>query len=100
MGAVRRQFSGAKVAGDDAGRLAVDLHHFDHLVTVVELDSAVVDLLGHGLVRAEQQLLAGLPPGVKRSAYLRSTEGAVGKETAVFTGEGYAGGNGLVDDVD
>ena len=55
---------------------------------------------GEGLVGAEQQLLAGLAPGVEGAADLGATERAVGEQAAVLAGERHALGRALVDDVD
>jgi hypothetical protein len=54
------------------------------------LHGAAGDLLGQGRVGAEEELLAGLAAGVEGTGNLRATEGAVGEETAVLTGEGHA----------
>ena len=100
VSAVRRQFAGTEVSGDNAGGLPVDLNDLDHLVTVVELYRAIVDLLGQRLVGAQQELLTGLTTRVERAAYLCSTEGTVREKAAVFTGERNSRRHGLVDDVD
>ena len=78
---------------------AVDDDHVDQLGAVVELDVAQADLAGQLLVDAEQELLAGLAPGVERAAHLGAAEGAVVEQAAVLPGEGHALGGGLVDDV-
>ena len=57
-------------------------------------------LLHERLVGAEQQLLAGLAPGVERAGDLGAAEGAVVEQAAVLAGEGHALGDALVDDVD
>ena len=72
----------------------------EHLGAVVERDGAGVDLAGERLVGAEQQLLAGLAPGVERAAHLGAAEAAVVEQAAVLAGEGHALGDALVDDVD
>ena len=59
----------------------------------VQLDGAEVHLLHHRLVGAEQQLLAGLAPGVERAGHLRAAEGAVVEQAAVLPGEGHALGD-------
>ena len=51
------------------------------------------------LVGAEQQLLAGLAPGVERAGDLRAAERAVVEQPAVLAGERHALGDALVDDV-
>ena len=57
-------------------------------------------LVHHLLVGAEQQLLAGLAPGVEGAGHLGAAEGAVVEQAAVLAGEGHALGHHLVDDVD
>ena len=61
---------------------------------------AGVDLPQHRLIRAEQQLLAGLPAGVERSRHLRAAERSVVEQPAVLARERHAGRDALVDDVD
>ena len=67
---------------------------------VPQLDVAEADLAGELLVRAEQQLLAGLATGVERAAHLGAAEAAVVEQAAVLAGERHALGDHLVDDVD
>ena len=50
-------------------------------------------------VGPQQQLLAGLAPGIERAGYLGPAEGAVVEQPAVLPSEGHALGGGLVDDV-
>ena len=57
------------------------------------------DLPLHRLVRAEQQLLTGLPPGVERAGHLGAAERAVVEQAAVLAGERHALRHALVDDV-
>ena len=58
------------------------------------------DLLLQRLVRAEQQLLPGLPARVERARDLRAAERAVGQQAAVLARERHALRHALVDDVD
>ena len=58
------------------------------------------DLARERLVRAEQQLLAGLAPGVERARHLRAAERAVVEQAAVLARERHALRDALVDDVD
>ena len=51
------------------------------------------------LIRAEQQLLAGLPARVERSRHLRAAERAIVQQPAVLARERHALGDALVDDV-
>ena len=50
-------------------------------------------------ISAEQQLLTCLTLGIESTRNLSATERTVGKQAAVFTGERYALGNTLVDDI-
>ncbi len=56
-------------------------------------------MASQGLIGAEQQLLAGLAPGVEGTGDLGATEGTVVEEAAVLAGEGDALRSTLVDDV-
>ncbi len=100
MRGVRGELTGHQVAGDDAGAPAVDVDDVDHLHAVPELDVAEPDLAGELLVGADEELLAGLPPGVEGTAHLGATEAAVVEQAAVLAGERHALGDHLVDDVD
>ena len=91
---------GVQVAGDDAAGAAVLHDEVEHLGAVVDGDGAGADLLGQRLVGAEQQLLAGLAPGVERARHLGAAERAVVEQAAVLAGERHALGDALVDDVD
>ena len=86
-------------AGDALGPAVVD-DDLLHLHAVVERDGAQVDLAGQRLVGAQQQLLAGLAPGVEGAGDLGAAEGAVVQQAAVLPGEGDALRGALVDDVD
>ena len=100
MGRVALDLAGAQVAGDDAAGHAVLDHEVEHLGLGEQLDRAVGDLLHQRLVGAEQELLAGLAPGVEGAGDLGAAEGAVVEQAAVLAGEGHALGDALVDDVD
>ena len=91
--------TGDQVACHDAAGLAVDHDQFEHLVPRVHLDGAERDLPFHRLVRAQQQLLTGLPAGVERARHLGAAERAVVQQAAVLAGERDALGHALVDDV-
>ena len=93
------QLAGDQVAHDDAARLAVDEHQVQEFLADVELDVAQAHLAHHGLVGAQQQLLARLAAGVERARNLGAAEGAVLQESAVVAREGHAQGHALVDDV-
>ena len=85
---------------DDSPRLAVDHDQFLHLVPREHLDRADADLALERLVGAQQELLAGLAPGVEGPRDLGPAERPVGQCAAVLAGEGHALGDALVDDVD
>ena len=61
---------------------------------------ALFDLPHHRLIRAEQQLLAGLSARVERARDLRAAEGPVVEQPAVLARERHALRHALVDDVD
>ena len=61
--------------------------------------AAQADLTAKRLVRAEQQLLAGLAARIKRARDLRPAERAVRQQAAVFARERHALRHALVDDV-
>ena len=90
--------TGNQVAGDDTARLAVDHHEVQHFVTRITLHVATGNTAVQGCISAEQQLLAGLAAGVKRTGYLRAAERAVIEQSAVVTGERHALCYALVDD--
>jgi hypothetical protein len=91
--------AGDHVAHDDAAGHTVLDDQVEHLGAGVELDRAQRHLVHHLLVGAEQQLLAGLAPGVERAGHLGAAEAAVVEEAAVLAGERDALRDGLVDDV-
>ena len=95
----RPHLAGDQVPGDDAARPPVLHDEVEHLGAGVQLDVAEVHLAGERLVGAEQQLLAGLAPGVERAGDLRAAERAVVEQAAVLAGERDALGDALVDDV-
>ena len=89
-----------EVARHDAARLAVGDDQIEHLAAREQRHRAGVDLPQHRLIRAEQQLLAGLPAGVERARHLRAAERAVVEQPAVLARERDAGRHALIDDVD
>ena len=96
---IELHLAGDEVPGDDADRAPVLDDEVEHLGASIQLDVAEVHLAGERLVRAEQQLLAGLAAGVERAGHLRATEGAVVEQAAVLAGERHALRDALVDDV-
>ena len=98
------ELTGHEVLGDDSACafhtvLVLDHHQLMHLVAVEALHLAGLDLAVERRVCAEQELLAGLSFCIESTAHLGAAEGTVGKETAVFTGEGNALCHTLVDDI-
>ena len=89
-----------EVARHDAARLSVGHDQVEHLAAREQRDRARVDLPQHRLVRAEQQLLAGLSARVERTRHLRAAERSVVEQPAVFARKRHAGRHALVDDVD
>ena len=92
-------FAGHHIAHHDTLGVAIDHHQVHHFGAGVHLDVALADFLLHGLVGTEEQLLTGLAAAVESTLQLRTTEGAVVEQTAVFATEGHALGHALVDDV-
>ena len=100
VGHLGADLAGDQVPDDDAAGLAVDEDQLQHLVPGVHLHVAQADLPLERLVRAEQQLLARLAPGVEGALHLGAAEGAGVQQAAVLAGERHALGDALVDDVD
>ena len=98
VGGVGADLPGHEVACDDAARPPVDHDQVEHLVTRVHLHRAPAYLPGQRLVRAEQELLAGLAAGVERARDLHAAERAVGEQPAVLPRERNALRHALVDD--
>ena len=99
VGGVRLDRAGHQVARDDAARAAVHDDEVEHLGAREHRDAALRDLLRERLVRAEQQLLAGLAARVERARHLRAAERAVREQAAVLARERHALRDALVDDV-
>ena len=91
--------AGHQVAADDAPRLAVDDDEVEHLAAREKRHRAGVHLPHQRLVRAEQQLLAGLAARVERARHLRAAERPVVEQPAVLARERHALRDALVDDV-
>ena len=99
VGRVGHHLAGDHVAHDDAARHPVLDDEVEHLGAGVQRDRAQRHLVHHLLVRAEQELLAGLAPGVEGARHLGAAEAAVVEQAAVLAGERHALGDRLVDDV-
>ena len=88
-----------QVADHDTLGMAAHQNHIQHFAAGEHLHLADGHLAHHGAVGAQQQLLAGLAPGIEGTGHLGAAEGAVGQQAAVIAGEGNALGHALVDNV-
>ena len=93
-------FTGHEIPDDDALRLPVHEHEIEHLGVRMQFHLAGPNHLGQRRIGAQQQLLPGLATSVKGAGNLGAAKGAIGEQTAVFTGKGHALRDALVDDVD
>ena len=100
MRGVRLHLSREKVTHHDPDRTPVLDDEVEHLGSVELRDVAELHLVLQRLVRAEQELLAGLAPGVEGARHLRAAEGAVVEQAAVLPGERHTLGHALVDDLE
>src|SRR5260370_21616846 len=100
VGEVALDFSADQVAGDDAARAAIHHDQVQHLGTREHLHGAEADLALQGLVRAEEQLLPGLPARVEGARDLRAAETAVVQVAGILAGKGHALRHALIDDVE
>jgi len=98
MRAESLELTGNEVAGDDTLGLAVDDDEVEHLVARITLYSPGRDLTVKSCICAEKKLLASLASGIESTAYLNSSEGAVGEISAIFTSERNSFRYTLVDD--
>ena len=99
VGEVGLDLAGHQVPDHHPAGLAVDHDQLEHLVPAVHGHGAGGDLALQGLVRADQQLLAGLAAGVEGPGDLDAAERAVVQQPAVLPGERHALGDALVDDL-
>ena len=79
---------------------AIDHDQIEHLRAREHGHLPCADLPFERLVRAQQQLLAGLPARVERARNLRAAEAAVIQIARIFARERHALRHALVDDVD
>src|SRR2546421_12840753 len=59
-------FAGVQIAGDNSLGVTIDQNKVEHLGLREHFHRAERDLAAEGLIRPEQELLAGLAAGVKR----------------------------------
>ena len=96
---VHANLAGDQVADRDPLGLAVDHHEVEHLGAGEQLHRPRLDLAGEGGVGPQQELLPGLPAGVKGPGDLGAAEGAGVEVSGVVAGERHALRDALVDDV-
>ena len=96
---VRFDSPGYQIARHDAARAAVDHHQIQHLGAREHGDASLMHLPLQRLIRAQQQLLPGLPARIKRARHLRAAEAAVGQRAAILARERHALRHALIDDV-
>ena len=96
--AVGSHLARQQIPHDDAHRPTLGDDQIQHLGSVVKVDRACRHLPHQCRIGPEQELLAGLAPGVEGARHLRPAEGAVVEETSVLPGEGHPRCDALVDD--
>ena len=99
MGGVTFHLTGDQIPDDDSPGLAVHDHKVHHFPAGKHLDLPCLDLSHHGMVGPQEQLLAGLAPGIEGSGHLGPSEGPVGEKASVLSCKGNALGHALVNDV-
>ena len=93
-------FAIGEVSGHDALGMTIHGNQVEHLLAGVHLDLTGCNLPAQGTVCPDQELLSGLPTGIKSPADLRSAKGSVCQKAPVFTSKGNSLGHALVYDVD
>ncbi len=79
--------------------MTVEKDQVEHFSARKHFHRAEADLAAERLIRAKQQLLAGLSARVERARHLRSAEGTIIEITAVLAREGNALRDALINDV-
>ena len=97
MAGVRLEFPGQQIADGQAAGLAVLHHDIHHFAAGQHGNGAGRHLAHHGRIGAQQQLLAGLAPGIKSARNLRAAERAVRQQAAVVPAERHAYGRAMID---
>ena len=100
VGGERLDLARLQVAGHDAPGAAVDDDQLLHLVPGVHRHAAEADLPLQRLVGPQQELLAGLAPGIEGARDLGAAERPVRQRPAVLACERDSLRHALVDDVD
>ena len=93
------KLAGGHIARNDTASAAVRNDEFDHFVAGVLGNGTGSNLTLERLVGTNQQLLTCLATCVEGTRHLDATEGTVVEQAAVFTCEGHALCDALVDDV-
>ncbi|MCD6049282.1 MAG: hypothetical protein K0Q55_685 [Verrucomicrobia bacterium] len=88
-----------QIANDDSLGVTVHDHEIQHLGVRVRFHPTVGDVAVQRRISTQQQLLTRLAACIKRAAHLRTTEGAVIEQPAVFTGKRHTLRRALIDDV-
>src|SRR5207237_1340760 len=96
---VGRHFASDQVSRDNSFRMPIDDYQVEHLRARKHLHGPKSDLAAKRLVGAEQELLAGLPAGIKGSRNLRPAKRTISEEPAIFASEGHALGDTLINDI-
>src|SRR5665213_1832563 len=99
IGRMRLDLARDQVAYNDSTRPSIDHHQIKHLGARIHRNEPLGNLLLECLIRAEEQLLAGLSASVERARHLCTAERAIGQRSAVFASEGYALRHVLIDHV-
>ena len=89
--------AGNQVTGNYTLGFTVYYYQVEHLVPGIRLYCTCRNFLIQGCISTEKQLLSGLTPGVESTAYLYTTEGTVGKISAILTCKRNSLGHTLVD---
>jgi hypothetical protein len=95
---MRLDRTGHQITGDHPAGPTVDDDQVEHLAARQHRDPAGRFLLRERVIRAQQQLLAGLPARVERPRDERPAERSVREQAAVLARERYALRDGVIDD--
>ena len=93
------EFSCHKVLSDNTACASVDNHHVVHLIAVITLHLAHLNLAVEARICAEQQLLSCLSLCIECAAHLSATERTVCQQTTIFTSKRNTLCHALVDNI-